>query len=226
MKLCRILIAGLVGLIIGAEVNAAVVTVSHSQTRGISNFTTVPRTFNFNLIDTAFGQSVALSDIVSISITASLNKSAGSWSVEDISESEQFVTVTQSTKAWFTSLKPIGIDGSELNPALDSPFSLVVGIPAFGMETGDFNTFSTGQFGGSLASADFSEFLGAGTFDIVLNGAQSFLVTGGAVNQNSTPPRISGSVVVTYEIVPEPSAASLIVFSAGALLALRRRRGV
>ena len=225
MKFNKFLTIALLAFVFGGELRAAApLILTYSQTNAFSNFTTVPRTLDFNLLETAFNQSVALSDIVSITITASLNKSAGNWSITDIEEQSQSVTATQSTKAWFTSSKRIGIEGSEFSPALDSPFSQLIDISPLATETGNFGLSSTGVFGGPLDGSFYSDFLGAGTFGIVLNGAQSFVVTGGAVDQQSSPPRISGNVIVTYEIVPEPSSAALLLLGIGGLVALRRAR--
>lgn len=229
MKLNRLLIAGLFGLLMGAEVQAAVVTISRSQTNSFSNFTSGTRNLNFNLVDTAFGSTVALGDIVSITITGIINKSAGGWVVTgNDPEVVNDVTVNQTTKGWFTSLRPVGIEGTSSSPNLNSVYSQIFPLAPNGTLSGDFGSASTGNLGGSLNSSLFNQFTGLGTFSVVLNGFQSFAVEGNGIDtSNYNPsPKLSGDVIVTYEIVPEPSAASLMFLGAGALLALKRRRGV
>lgn len=222
MKLCRILIAGLVGLLIGAEGRAATVTIS--QTNSYSTLTTGFRTLTFNLLDTAYGSNVDINDIISISITGIINKSAGSWSIENLEGSPVNVDIDQSTKGWFTSTKSIGFTGTQSSANLTSLYYNPVQIPAFSIITGNFGIDSTGLLGGGLSSSFFSEYLGAGTFDIVVNGLQNVSVVGPGIDQSTTSPRLSGNVVVTYEIVPEPSAASLLALGLGGLIALRRCR--
>jgi hypothetical protein len=224
MKYPKFLITLAFTVALGAEARAATVTIS--QTQAYSNLTTGTRTLSFNLLNSAFGSPVAISDIVSISITGLINKSAGSWTVQNLEGNGVNVDINQTTKSWFTSAKSIGFLGTEVSPNLLSDFSQAVTILPFDTVTGNFGTAGTGPLGGSLASSVFSEYLGAGTFNVVVNALQSTSVDGPGIDQSTSSPRLSGNVVVTYEIVPEPSAASLLIFGLGGLAALRRCRKV
>jgi hypothetical protein len=219
MKYQKLLITLAFAVALGAEVRAATVTIS--QTQAYSNLTTGTRTLSFNLLNTASGSSVAISDIVSISITGFINKSAGSWSVTNLEEEDVNVDIDQTTKSWFTSAKSIGFLGTDVSPNLFSDFSDTVTISSFGIATGNFGTAETGSLGGSLASSFFSEYLGAGTFNVVVNALQSTSVDGPGIDQSTNSPRLNGNVVVTYVLVPEPSAASLLIFGLGGLAAIR-----
>ena len=203
----------------GAEARAATVTIS--QTQAYSNLTTGTRILSFNLLNSAFGSPVAISDIVSISITGLINKSAGSWTVQNLEGNGVNVDINQTTKSWFTSAKSIGFLGTEVSPNMFSDFSDTVTISSFGIATGNFGTAETGSLGGSLASSFFSEYLGAGTFNVVVNALQSTSVDGPGIDQSTNSPRLNGNVVVTYVLVPEPSAASLLIFGLGGLVAIR-----
>jgi len=204
---------------LGAEARAATVTIS--QTQAYSNLTTGTRILSFNLLNSAFGSPVAISDIVSISITGLINKSAGSWTVQNLEGNGVNVDINQTTKSWFTSAKSIGFLGTEVSPNMFSDFSDTVTISSFGIATGNFGTAETGSLGGSLASSFFSEYLGAGTFNVVVNALQSTSVDGPGIDQSTNSPRLNGNVVVTYVLVPEPSAASLLIFGLGGLVAIR-----
>jgi len=222
MKLNKFLIAGLFGLLIGAEGRAATVTIS--QTNSYSTLATGTRNLTFNLLDSAYGSAVDINDIVSISITGFIDKSAGSWRVENLEGNLVNVDIDQSTKGWFTSTKSIDFAGTQTSPNLISLYYNPVQVSAFSVVTGNFGTDSTGVLGGGISSSLFSEYLGAGTFDIIVNGLQSVSVIGPGIDQSTSSPRLSGNVVVTYEIVPEPSSASLIILGLGGLVALRRMR--
>jgi len=225
MKYPKILIALAFAVALGAEGRAANLTIL--QSTNFSGFTSGTRNLSFKLLDTAFGSSVSVNDIVSISITGLIDKSVGGWVVTgndpDVAND---VTVNQTTKGWFSSAKSIGFSGTSSSPNLLSEYNQTFSLLPNGTLSGDFGSASTGSLGGSLNSSVFSEFLGAGTFNIVLNGFQSFLVEGNGIDtSNYNPsPKLSGNVTVTYEIVPEPSAASLLIFGLGGLAALRRVR--
>ena len=219
MKYQKLLITLAFAVALGAEARAATVTIS--QTQAYSNLTTGTRTLSFNLLNTASGSSVAISDIVSISITGLINKSEGSWTVENLESTSVNADFRQTTKSWFTSAKSIGFLGTQASPNLFSEFSQTVTVLPFDTVIGNFGTAGTGTLGGSLASGFFSEYLGAGTFNIVVNGLQSTSVDGPGINQATNSPRLSGNVVVTYVLVPEPSAASLLIFGLGGLVATR-----
>ena len=222
MKFSNILIVASLAVVLGTEVRAATVTIS--QTNSYVNLATGTRTLSFNLLDSAFGSSVAVSDIVSISITGLINKSAGSWTVDNLEGNSVNVDISQTTKGWFTSANSIGFLGTEASPNVLSDFSDTVTILPFETVSGNFGSAGTGILGGSLASGVFSEYLGSGTFNIVVNGLQSTSVVGPGIDQSTISPRLSGNVVVTYEIVPEPSSGALLLLGIGGLIALRRVR--
>ena len=219
MKYQKFLITLAFAVALGAEARAATVTIS--QTQAYSNLTTGTRILSFDLLNTASGSSVAISDIVSISITGLINKSAGSWRVDNLEGTSVNVDINQTTKSWFTSAKAIGFLGTEASPNFLSNYSDTVTILPSDTVTGNFGTAGTGTLGGSLASAFFSEYLGAGTFNIIVNALQSTPVDGPGIDQSTSSPRLSGNVVVTYVLVPEPSAASLLIFGLGGLVAIR-----
>jgi hypothetical protein len=222
MKISKILIVASLAVAFGTEVRAATVTIS--QTNSYSTLATGDRTLTFNLLDSAYGSSVGINDIVSITITGFINKSAGSWRVENLEGNPVNVDIDQSTKGWFTSTKSIGFTGTQSSPNLASLYYNPLQVPAFSLITGNFGTDGTGVLGGGLNSSFFSEYLGAGTFDIVVNGLQSVSVVGPGIDQSTSSPRLSGNVVVTYEIVPEPSSGALLLLGIGGLIALRRAR--
>ena len=227
MKLNKFLILAVFGLFSLADLKAAVPLIYVSQTNSFSTFTSGTRNLNFNLVDTAFGSTVALSDIREITITGIINKSAGGWVVTgNDPEIANDVTVNQVTKGWFTSTKSFGFAGTSTSPNLNSVYSQVFSLQPMGSLNGDFGTDTTGNLGGSLNSSTFNQYAGLGTFNIVLNGFQSFAVDGNGIDtQNYNPsPKLSGNVVVTYGVVPEPSAGALLMLGIGGLVALRRAR--
>jgi len=228
MKLSKILIVASLAVAFGTEVRAATVTIS--QTNSFANLTTGTRTLSFNLLDSAFGSSVAVSDIVAISITGIMYKSAGAWTVENLENNGVYVDFYQITKGWFTSAMPSlpFAPGSEASPHLISDYDHRIFFQPFEKISSDFGSSDTGgPIGGELLSNDmFSDYLGSGTFDIVVNALQSTSVVGPGIDQSTSSPRLSGNVVVTYEIVPEPSTASLIVLGLGGLAGLRRARRI
>jgi hypothetical protein len=222
MKYQKLLITLAFAVALGAEARAANLTIL--QSANFSDFTSGARNLSFNLLDTAFGSSVSVNDIVSISITGLIDKSEGGWVVTgNDPEFANDVTVEQTTKGWFTSTKSIGFSGTSTSPNLLSQYAQTFSLLPNGTLSGDFGSATTGSLGGSLNSGVFSEFLGAGTFNIVLRGFQSFLAEGDGIDtSNYNPsPKLSGNVTVTYEIVPEPSAASLLIFGLGGLVAIR-----
>jgi hypothetical protein len=227
MQFHKILILVTVALFSFAEGKAAAPLIYLSQTNNYSNFTSGTRNLTFNLVDTAFGSAVALSDIREITITGFINKSAGGWVVNgNDPEVVNDVTVNQTTKGWFTSTKSFGFAGTLISPNLNSVYSQVFSLQPNGSLSGDFGTDTTGNLGGSLDSSLFNQYAGLGTFNIVLNGFQSFAVDGNGIDTQfyNPSPKLSGNVVVTYGLVPEPSSGALLLLGMGGLIALRRTR--
>lgn len=228
MKTKHILLTLLAALMSGATMmNSSAQTTILSQTNSFSGVTSGFATLNFNLIDTAYGGTVALSDVVSISITGFIDKSAGGYTITPAIFGTTFYNVDYTTKGWFTSLKPIGFAASSESPNLSSRYTFSAGS-TFQTYTTPFPTASSGGLGGTIDSLVFDQFTGAGTFDILINAAQIDATSprsgGGSTYSVSTIPALSGDVVVTYEVVPEPSTYALLVLAAGALGAHGWRR--
>ena len=227
MKINKILLLGIFSLFSTFDLKAAAPLIYIYQTNNFSNFTSGTRNLTFSLVDTAYGSTVALSDIREITITGIINKSAGGWVVNgNDPEVANDVTVNQTTKGWFTSTKSFGFAGTSISPNLNSVYSQVFSLQPNGSLSGDFGTDTTGNLGGSLDSSLFSQYAGLGTFNIVLNGFQSFAVDGNGIDTQfyNPSPKLSGNVVVTYGLVPEPSSGALLLLGIGGLVALRRAR--
>lgn len=202
-------------------------TIVLSQTNTFSGLTSGATTLSFNLLETARGSSVQLSDIVSISINGIINKSAGSYTLTNPSFSQFTVDVKRQTRGWFSSIAPIGFTGSSSSPNLFTDYN-VQDTFVGSTKTGNYRTASTGDLGGLLDASSFSQFLGAGTFDVLVNAAQldttQTTFFGTTVYRVDSAPALSGNVVVTYEVVPEPSVLSLLTVGLAGVIALRRLR--
>lgn len=214
----------------GASGNAAVTFFSQTNNFSVpSGFGSGSQTLTFNLADTATGSVLALSDIGSISITGIINSDGGAWSAQATGSGATF-NVRYTTKGWFESAKPIGISGTSSSPNLLNVYQ----NPSFFLSggqssSGSIPTASTGTLGGALANSAFTDFLGAGTFDINIvmsqanDGSSVSPTRNGSVSYSSRP-TLTGEVVVTYEIIPEPSALSLLAVGLGGLAMVRSRR--
>jgi len=75
-----------------------------------------------------------------------------------------------------------------------------------------------------LASGVFSDFVGAGTYDLNFSASQyvNYSALGG-VSYSGTPIQTTGSVVVQYGFIPEPSTAILVCAVFGVAAFIRRR---
>ena len=231
MKYPKILIALAFAVALGAEARAVNLTIS--QTNTFSSLTTGTRNLSFNLLDSAFGSSVAIDDIVSISVTGFIIWSGGSWSFTNTStgtNSDDAIdfNFSEMSKIWFTTAAERGVfTGTEAGPNFSTDFSETFRILPEYIVPGPFivdHDPLREDFGGAVHSSYLSEYLGAGTFDVVVNSLQSTSAEGPGIFQTTASPQFNGNVVVSYEIVPEPSAASLLIFGLGGLAALRRVR--
>lgn len=219
----KIVLISLLSLSVAVSAQAST-TILLSQTNTFSSLATGSQTLSFNLA----GASVQLSDIVSVSITGTIDKTAGLYTITHPGGfGSFFVNVKRQTSGWFASAKPIGFAGSSGSPNLFANLNRNDAVNS-GSRTLDYGTSSTGLLGGSLATSSFDQFLGAGTFDIVVNAAQLDTTTttffGSTVYRVNSEPALSGNVVVTYEIVPEPSVTSFFVVGMTGAIALRRVR--
>ena len=88
-------------MVLGTEVRAETVTIS--QTNSFAILTTGTQTLSFNLIDSAFGSSVAESDIVDIRLVTNLNLSNGFFVVENLGSDPTDVAFSTFSKCWLTS---------------------------------------------------------------------------------------------------------------------------
>ena len=224
----KIIPIGLLSMAFSLQTQAAVTFFSQTNNFSVTS-TNSTQSLTFNLASTATGSAVVLSDIDSISITGIINSDGGAWSASATSPGATFV-VGYTTKGWFTSTKPIGIAGNVSSPSLLSLYS----SPSFFLSGGQSNTGTTptassGILGGALANTAFTDFLGSGTFgiDIVMtqnnDGSSTNPSRNGTIMYTSRP-TLSGEVVVTYGIIPEPSALSLLLVGLTGLVTLRRTR--
>ena len=230
MKLSKTLIVASLVVVLGIEVRAETVTIS--QTNSFANLTTGTQTLSFNLIGSAFGSSVAESDIVNLSVFANINLSYGFFVVENLGSDRNVVNFSTFTKYWLTSSHlPDIFPNTEDVPDGMFEFSTPVTLESFEKLSGNFGFFDEEIVDSFTLGGDFSGsnmvglFLGSGTFDIVVNAIGSHSIEGMNIDKSIlSTPQLSGNVVLTYEIVPEPSTASLLVLGLGGLIALRRTR--
>ena len=163
--------------------------------------------------------------MVDISITANLNSTAGSWQIDNPSTSSAIASITQSIKGWFTSLMPISFGGSSASPNLDDPYSnLSVNVPGANSASGNFQSLSGAQLGGSISSSNYSLFTGAGDFAVAVNADSALQIIADGMDVSVASPSLFGDITLTYTVIPEPSSLSLLALGIGGLIALRRAR--
>jgi hypothetical protein len=102
------------------------------------------------------------------------------------------------------------------------------GVPGSGTDFIDFGALGASDTDSSTIFAGLGSYIGNGTFNTSINGSGGFSVSGVSDSTIQVSDFTSyGSVVVTYEMVPVPEPASVVLGSLGAcglaLFAWRRR---
>ena len=183
--------------------------------------------------------------LVSIHVTLSNSKVGGSLAVDNETSYSGTVNVSQSLLISISSVDVTLADASGddilQNVAAKSTTSITIGADDGDAKPGA-ETFDIGgpdyqliNFPGTVTKTSsayigntyMSEFLGAGSFDVLLDASQSTSVgITGAVSQQTTPPTSSGYVTIIYTTtggaIPEPSVA--LLGGMGFITLLRRRR--
>ena len=140
MKLSKTLIVASLVVVLGIEVRAETVTIS--QTNSFANLTTGTQTLSFNLIGSAFGSSVAESDIVNLSLFANINLSNGFFVVENLGSDPNVVDFSTFTKYWLTSSHlPDVFPSTEDSPDGTFEFSPQVTLQSFEKLSGNFGFY-------------------------------------------------------------------------------------
>lgn len=177
-----------------------------------------------------------LADLLSVTYTYTLNVSGGSLTLDNDASSSGTYNVQFGAQLQATSSQTL-LDGSFnniFNNAIAS--TSAAGTLAANVGDGAMDYDSTGPDGiliqgtsqtasgsADVNNAFLSQYIGSGTFTIDLGANQySNLNTSSGIEYAFTPVTASGTVTVTYSVVPEPSAALLSLL--GGLVLFRRRR--
>jgi hypothetical protein len=207
------------------------------------NYAFVPngsQTVTFNKFDTSLGT------LTGVNVSITLNKSGGSFQVDNDSASAGTIDLTHqvkgslSTSLGATALLNTGFATIGTNTVLvaTSTLSSVSISGTTGDATNAFNATGLGDFVsfnptpvGASDSGDINNFFiglyqGAGTFTDTVTADQIVSATGvSGLQQSFTVSNISGAVVVTYTYTAIPEPASALLGGLGLLgLVVRRRR--
>ena len=235
-KLFKIILTAVASILI-IEMGLRAETVTYiSQTLNFANFTTGSSTFSFNRIDSAVAATApfTLENVASVDFEVNLGYNRGSYNFDN-SDGKSFITVgiEHISRYWLTSPSTGFPFTGNFHPEKIYDFTdsystfLTMGYEYFESDIRGIGIGSPGPVAGQQGSYhDFDFFLGTGTFDIVLNGFQSFNVTANSGNLpvSYSAPKFYGDMTITYGLlgVPEPSALSLLAIGLG--LVLRRSR--
>ncbi len=208
------------------------------------NFAFVPngsQVLTFNKFDTIGGTRTLLS----VTITVTLNKTGGSFEVDNDSASGGTISLTHTVQGALTSslgsssLLDTSFAGIGSSGTLNAVSSL--NNQAVSATTGDAtNTFNSTGLGdnivfnpadqtasssGTVNSLFTSMYAGSGTFTNTLAADQLVSATGlGGLQQSFTVSNVSGDVTITYNYVPEPASTMLGGLGVIVLLTRHRRR--
>ena len=217
----------------------AAVTYTLSQTNPFSGLRTGTRDFSFDLIqkryegNSAITKDIEIGQIRDISFTAVIRKIDGSWTFDNPNSVPGSLTITQWIKGWFSSIgKNLGINlGSLSSPTAEWNYApSTQTVDPLSSLTGNFGGGAPVSLTGNIFSADYGSFLGdkiSDTAFAVSFAANSYWDAKTAPGMDVTSlrtPSISGELILSYTVIPEPSAASLLTIGIGGLIALRRTR--
>lgn len=208
------------------------------QTKSYSFVPNGNQTLTFDKFDTTYGT------LTSVTVSVSMLKSGGSLAVDNDSATGGTINLTHEVVGQLSSndvsLRKTGAGnvfvGQSGSVTATSTFSTTIGATT-GDSTTSFDNTGSGDYvsyspddasasdSGTIRSADIGDYesVGAATFDVNFAGLQTTNVTGlGGLQQAFTVSGLSGDVTVTFNYVPEPSAA--LLGGLGMLALLRRRR--
>jgi len=217
---------------------SAAMTITQTQ-----NFAFVPngsQAMTFNKFDTLGGTRT----LVSVTITVTLNKTGGSFEVDNDSATGGTITLTHTVSGALSSslgagsltdtgFSPIG--GAGTLEAVNSTNQFVAATT--GDATNTFNStgladnvvYNPGNSSvsstGVVNSGTTALYAGTGTFTQTMTANQLVSATGlGGLQQSFTVSNVSGDVTITYNYVPEPASTMLGGLGVIVLLTRHRRR--
>ena len=224
-------------------------SVRFSQTVSFTNLTTDTLSIRFPWIDTAFLNYDPLfrtpvneiARILKVSLSGSINQTPGSIKIgSNTSSSPRSFSIIHTALANFSSpdltarsislanglsflqgSNEIDLSGSK-SGFVSGGSSISESFDAF-LNYGSANGWNFSSNEQLFGFSDWSKFMGEGDFVIQLD-SEVFSSTGTSLIYEVTPPSFFGNLVLTYEIIPEPSSASLLALGVGGLIAIRRMR--
>ncbi|MCB2226341.1 MAG: PEP-CTERM sorting domain-containing protein [Desulfarculaceae bacterium] len=186
-----------------------------------------------------------LADLTGIVVELSLTTVGGLAQVDNESAPVANVHVDFGTSGWLISGGPL-LPTVLTNPA--APVTAVVGgdyslgsddgdgvgVQSGGIDYGELPGANiTNSLSGNVVASAWSDYVGAGTFNITGVIGTYLSVTGASgISQGSTPPTVNGFITVTYQTAggsggagtPEPATLLLLTSGLGGLAAWRVRR--
>ncbi|MEM1329848.1 MAG: choice-of-anchor E domain-containing protein [Planctomycetota bacterium] len=219
-------------LAVAAVAGTASAGMSISQTETFG-----PQAPNFSSTLTFDQYNGSVADLVSIEVIIDMSVSGGSATLDNDGETATSVDVEFGTSVGIASSDVSLLDGA-FDPVTAGVSVLTNPTVNLGANDGDdINAFNDdgGADNGSvlgLAGSDndsgfintmfFSQYTGAGTFDIIIDAQTEFGIFGGSAVQGSFVNQVAeGSVTVIYNFIPTPGTAALL--GLGGLAAIRRR---
>jgi len=223
MKYPKILIALAFAVALGAEGRAAGPLVYLAQT---NSFIVNPAaTLNWNQFDSNLGTLTGITFNVNAGIS-------GSFTVQNFDSATSLQVTDSTSRLRFQFSTGTGSPGNVFNeyiaPIPTSPSSDATGSTV-GASSSQVFAINAGTQYADLTRDFFTSsqayFTGLGTVSSAVAQFLAITSTGENYNLNSGNAKSSGTAVLTYIYqVPEPSAASLLIFGLGGLAALRRVR--